>query len=108
MKQELARDKDQTESFNCEFTADDVDNVTLRTPQKSKHMSLGKETECVETEMKRRQGNSLFLSSTTQKLHSSIEKASKDTQPLCTTKSLKEARKNIIVSVDHILKHDLA
>jgi hypothetical protein len=42
MKQYLEGDSDQTESFTCEFTADDVDNVTLRTPQKSKHMPLGK------------------------------------------------------------------
>ncbi len=40
-------------------------------------------------------------------MHISIEKASKDTQPLYTTKSLREARKNIIASVDHILQHDL-
>ncbi len=92
MKQELAGDKDQIESFTSEFTADDVDNVTLQTPQKSKHMPLGKETECVEMEMRRCQGNSLFFSPTTQKLHDSIEKASKDTQPLYTTKSLREAR----------------
>jgi hypothetical protein len=32
IKQELAGDKDQTESFTCDFSADDVDNVTLRTP----------------------------------------------------------------------------
>ncbi len=44
---------------------------------------------------------------TTQKLHNSIEKASKDTKPLYTTKSLREARKNIIASVDHILQHNL-
>jgi hypothetical protein len=37
----------------------------------------------------------------------SIEKVSKDTQALYTTKSLREARKNIIASVDHILQHDL-
>jgi hypothetical protein len=42
-----------------------------------------------------------------QKLHNSIENASKDTQPLYTTKSLREAKKNIIASVDHILQHDL-
>ncbi len=107
MKQELAGDKDQTESFTCEFTEDDVDNVTLQTPQKSKRMSLGKETECVETEMRRCQGNSLFLLPTTRKLHDSIEKSSKDTQPLYTTKRLREARKNIIESVDHILQYDL-
>ncbi len=52
MTQELAEDKDQTESFNCEFNADYVDDGTLQTPQKSKHSSLGKETECVETEMR--------------------------------------------------------
>ncbi len=40
-------------------------------------------------------------------MHNSIEKASKDTQPLYTTKSLREARKNTIASVDHILQHDL-
>jgi hypothetical protein len=90
MKEELAGDKDQTGSFTCEFTADDVDNVTLQTPQKLKHMPLGKETECVQMEMKRCQGNSLFLLPTTQKLHNSNEKASKDTQPLYTTKSLRE------------------
>ncbi len=69
--------------------------------KKSKHMSLGKETVCVEMEMRRCQGNSLFLSPTTQKLHNSIEKALKDTQTLYKTKSLREARKNIIVLVDH-------
>jgi hypothetical protein len=49
----------------------------------------------------------IILSPTTQKLHNGIEKASKDTQTLNTTKSLREARKNIIASVDHILQHDL-
>ncbi len=48
----IGRDNDQTESFTCEFTADDVDNVTLQTPQKSKLMSLGKETECFDMEMR--------------------------------------------------------
>jgi hypothetical protein len=36
MKQDLAGDMDQTESFTCEFTADYVDNGTFETPQKSK------------------------------------------------------------------------
>jgi hypothetical protein len=104
----LAGEKeDQTECFTCEFTADDADNVTLHTPQQSKYMSLGQETVCVEMEMRRCQGNSLFLSPTTQKLHTIIEKASKDTQTLYTTNSLREARKNIIASVNHILQHDL-
>jgi hypothetical protein len=45
MKQYLEGDNNQTESFTGECIADDVDNVTLQTPQKSKHMPLGKETE---------------------------------------------------------------
>jgi hypothetical protein len=57
--------------------------------------------------MRQYQGNSFFLLPTTLKLHNSIEKASKDTQPLYITKSFREARKNIIASVDHILQHDL-
>ncbi len=106
--QELAGEKEnQTKYFTCDFTADDADNVTLQTPQKSKHMSLGKETVCVEMEMRRFQGNSLFLSLTTQQFHNSIEKALTDTQTLYTTKSLRETRKNIIALVDHILQHDL-
>ncbi len=40
-------------------------------------------------------------------MHNSIEKASKDTQSLYKTKSLRETRKNIIALVDHILQHDL-
>ncbi len=74
---------------------------------KNQNTSLGKETVCVESEMRQCQGNPLFLSPTTQKLHNSIEKASKDPQTLYTTKSLREARKNIIALVDHILQHDL-
>jgi hypothetical protein len=60
----------------------------------------------VETEMSRCQENSLFLSPTTKKLQNSIEKASNSTQTLYTTNSLREARKKIIASVDHILQHD--
>jgi hypothetical protein len=40
MEQELAgENEDQTECFTCEFTADDADNVALRTLQISKQMS---------------------------------------------------------------------
>ncbi len=56
--------------------------------------------------MRQCQENSLFLSPTTKKLHNSIDKASNSTQTLHTTNSLREARKNIIASVDHILQHD--
>jgi hypothetical protein len=107
MTQELAVDEDQTDSFTCAFTADYVDDATFQTPQKSKQGYLGEGAECVETDMRQCQGNSLFLSPTAQKLQGSIEKATKDTQAVYTTKSLQEARKYIIASDDHILQHDL-
>jgi hypothetical protein len=108
LEQALAGEKeDQTDCFTCEFTSDDADNVTMHTPQQSKQISLGEENECVETETRQCQDNSLFLSPTTKKLHNNIEKASEDNQTLYATNSLREARKNIIASVDHILQHDL-
>jgi hypothetical protein len=46
MEQKLAGEKeDQTECSTCEFTADDVENVALWTPQISKQMSLEQELE---------------------------------------------------------------
>jgi hypothetical protein len=98
--------EDQTKLFTCEFSSNDGEIVTMHTPQQSKQISLGNEHVCMETEMRQCQENTLFLSPTTKKLHNSIEKASKSTQTLYTTNSLREARKNIIASVDHILQHD--
>jgi hypothetical protein len=92
--------------FTCEFSSNDGEIVTMGTPQQSKQISLGNEHVCVETEMRGCQENSLFLSPTSKKLHNSIEKASNSTQTLYTTNSLREARKNIVASVDHILQHD--
>jgi hypothetical protein len=39
-------------------------------------------------------------------MHDSFEKVSIKSQPLYTTKSLRETRKNIIQLIDHILNHD--
>jgi hypothetical protein len=61
----------------------------------------------VRTEINRYKDNSLYLSPATRKLHDSLEKASIKSQPLYTTKSLRETRKNIIQLIDHILNHDL-
>jgi hypothetical protein len=61
----------------------------------------------VRTEINRYKDDSLFISPTTKKLHDSLEKASIKSQQLYTTKSLRETRKNIIQSIDHILNHDL-
>jgi hypothetical protein len=40
-------------------------------------------------------------------MHDSLEKASVKSQPLHTTNSLRQTRKNIIQLIDHILNHDL-
>jgi hypothetical protein len=61
----------------------------------------------VGTEINRCKDNSLYLSPTTKKLHDSLEKASVKSQPLYTTNSLRQTRKNIIQSIDHILNHDV-
>jgi hypothetical protein len=98
--------KDQTKLFTCEFSSNDGKIGTMRTPQQSTQISLGNEHVCFETEMRGCQENSLFFSPTTKKLHNSIEKASNSTQALYIMNSLREARKNIIALVDHILQHD--
>ena len=48
-----------------------------------------------------------FLSPATKSLHESIEKASKESEFKYNARQLKEARKNIIDTVDHILNNDL-
>jgi hypothetical protein len=93
MTQELAVDEDKTDSLTCAFTADDVDDVTFQTQQKSTQPYLAEKTECVETDMRQCQGNSLFLLPTTQKLHASIEKASKDSQAVYTKKQFMRSKK---------------
>ena len=48
-----------------------------------------------------------FLSPATKSLHDSIEKANKESEFKYNARQLKEARKNIIETVDHILNNDL-
>jgi hypothetical protein len=48
-----------------------------------------------------------FLSPATKSLHESIEKANKESEFKYNARQLKEARKNIIETVDHILNNDL-
>jgi hypothetical protein len=99
LQQDLSgENEDQTKLFTCEFSSNDGEIVTMHTAQQSKQMSLGNEHVCVETEMRQCQENSLFLSPTIKKLHNSIEKASKSTQTLYTTNSLREARKNMLIT----------
>ncbi len=53
------------------------------------------------------QDTGLFLSPMTKQFMQSIEKASDSVQVVYDRHELKATRKNIIQSVDHILRHDL-
>ena len=83
MEQELAGEKeDQTECFTCEFTADDADNVALRTPQISKQMSLEQElagekedqTECFTCEFTADDADNVTLQTPQKSKHMSLGK----------------------------------
>ncbi len=83
MEQELAVEKeDQTECFTCEFNADDVDNVALRTPQMSKQMTLEQElagekedqTDCFTCEFTADDADNVTLHTPQQSKHMSLGK----------------------------------
>ncbi len=93
-----------------EFTADENDDANksiLHSQPKPTQLFPLESSNIVRTEINRYKDNSLYLSPTTHTLHDSIKEASISTQPVYTTKSLREARKNIIQLVDHILNHNL-
>ncbi len=93
-----------------EITADDNDDANksiLHSPPKPTLLFPLESPDIVRTEINRYKDNPLYLSPTTHRLHDSIKKASISTQPVYNTKWLREARKNIIQSVDHILNHNL-
>jgi hypothetical protein len=71
----------------------DVGNIAilLSTPKQAQLFPL-ESSKIVRTEINRYKDNSLFLSPTTKKLHDSLEKASRKSQPLYTTKSLRATR----------------
>jgi len=107
---ENRRDYTNKELLTSEFTADDADNANktiLCSPPKRTQSFPSESSNIVRTEINKYKDNSLYLSPITKKLHDSIKKASINTQPLYTTKSLRETRKNIINSIDHIINHDL-
>jgi hypothetical protein len=88
-----------------EFRADDTGDankaILLSTPKQTQ-LFPSESSKNVRTEINRYKDNSLYLSPTTKKMHDSLKKASINTQPLYTTKSLRETRKHIIQSIDHI------
>jgi hypothetical protein len=81
--------------LTSEFTADDTGDankaILLSTPKQTL-LSKVESSKIVKTEITK---TILYLSPTTRKLHDSLEKASINTQPLYTTKSLRETRNNL-------------
>jgi hypothetical protein len=95
-----------TSKFRPDDTDDAKNAILLSTPKQAQLFPL-ETSKIVKTKINRSKDNSLFLSPTTKKMHAGLDKASIKRQPLYTTKSLRETRKNNIQSIDHILNHDL-
>ncbi len=74
-------------------------------PRNQKKYFLKLLTLCSKTWVNSKTG--LFLSPATQKFHDKIEKATKLSEVVYNSQKLKEVRKNIIESINHILNHDL-
>jgi hypothetical protein len=105
-RQDYPNKEMSTSKFRPDDT-DDANNAILLTTPKQAQLFPSESSKIVRTEINRYKDNSLFLSPTTIKLHNSLERASIKSQPLYTTKSLRETRKNINQSIDHIINHDL-
>ncbi len=82
-------------------------DIIFHTPKKQNESSQYKSPEHYYQEISRLKDTYRFLSPATKSLHDSIEKASKESEFKYNARQLKEARKNIIETVDHILNNDL-
>ena len=83
------------------------DNVILDSPQKPQKKLLFETPDHLQQSVSQFKDTGLFLSPATKKIQESIEKTTKLTEVVCNSRTLKEAQKNIIQSIDHILNHDL-
>ncbi len=104
------QDYPNKEVLTTEFTPDDTEDANkaiLHSTRTRTQLFPSESSKIVRTEINRYKDNSYYLSPTTKKLHDSLEKASVKSQPLYTTNSLREIRKNIIQLIDYILNHDL-
>ncbi len=81
-------------------------NLILETPQKPKKI-LFENPDTSQQSLSWFKDTVLFLSPATQKFHDSIEKATKLSEVVYSSRKLKEMWKNIIESINHILNHDL-
>jgi hypothetical protein len=82
-------------------------NVILDSPQKPPQKILFETPDPLQQSVSLFKDTGLFLSPTTKKFQESIEKATKLTEVVYNSKTLKGVQKNIIQSIDHILNHDL-
>ena len=82
-------------------------DIIFHTPKKQNESSQYKTPERNYQEISRLKDTYRFLSPATKSLHDSIEKANKESEFKYNARQLKEARKNIIETVDHILNNDL-
>ncbi len=76
-------------------------------PQKQKTMFQFETPDTSHQSMSQFKDTFLFLSPATQKFHDSIEKATKMSEIVYDTQTLKEVWKYIIDSIDHIINHNL-
>jgi hypothetical protein len=83
------------------------DNVILDSPQKPQKKILFETPDPLQQSMSQFKDTGLFLSPATTKNQESNEKATKLTEVVFNSRTLKEVQKNIIQSIDHILNHDL-
>ena len=82
-------------------------DIIFHTPKKQNESSQYKTPGRNYQEISRLKETYRVLSPATKSLHDSIEKANKESEFKYNARQLKEARKNIIETVDHILNNDL-
>jgi hypothetical protein len=82
-------------------------DVIFDTPKKQTESSQYQTPDRNYQEISRLKDTFRFLSPATKSLHDSIEKANKSSEFKYNAGQLKEAQKNIIETVDHILNNDL-
>ncbi len=79
----------------------------METPQKPTKKILFETPDPLHQSLSQLKDTGLFLFPATEKFHESIEKATKLSEVVYNSRKLKEVRKNIIQSIDHILNHNL-
>jgi hypothetical protein len=82
-------------------------NVIFDSPQKPQKKNLFETPDPLQNSVSQFKDTGLFLSPATKKIQESIEKATKVTEVVYNSRTLKELQKIIIQPIDHILNHDL-